>query len=170
MIKPLKKLTMIKKETAQTMVEFAIVFPIILLITYGIIEFGRMVFMYAAATGGAREGARYGATALNYKNCDGIWKATTRLLFLIPKEDIIVGDIGYDDGPPTSSSTPPLCSSDHITYVGPKELTLGDRVVVHIEVSYQPLIGSFLGVTGFTIVGEDARTILVDIKMITPYP
>jgi len=168
MIKPTKIFPKFKLENAQTMVEFAIVFPIVLLITYGLIEFGRMVFIYSAVTGSAREGARYGATASNYKNCDGIKKATTRLLFLIPEGDIINLEIGYDDGPPPHDPIDLLCSQDDNTYEGPDELSLGDRIVVHMVVSYHPLIGSFLGVTGFNIPSTNYRTILMNIQMPTP--
>ena len=159
---------MSKKENAQTMVEFALVFPIILLITYGLIEFGRMMLIYTSVTGATREGARYGATALNYQNCEGIWNATSRLLFLVPNEDIIASEIGYDNGPPASGSPDLLCATDHETYVGPDELSLGDRIVVHLMVVYHPLIGSFLGVTGFNIPSTNYRTILMNIQMPTP--
>jgi len=168
MTKPIKKLTISKKENAQTMVEFALVFPIILLITYGLIEFGRMMLIYTSVTGATREGARYGATAFNYQNCEGIWNATSRLLFLVPDEDIIASEIGYDNGPPASTSPDLLCAADHETYVGPDELSLGDRIVVHLEVAYHPLIGSFLGVTGFDIPSTNYRTTLIDVPI--PYP
>lgn len=51
------------KRNAQTLVEFALILPLALLLTLGLIEFGRMIFMYAAVTSSAREGARYGAAA-----------------------------------------------------------------------------------------------------------
>jgi hypothetical protein len=178
MIKSTKKSKRSKWENAQTMVEFAIVFPIVLLITYGLIEFGRMVFIYSAVTGSAREGARYGATASNYKNCDGIRTATDRLAFLISDGDISI-NIWYDAGPNSSTPKvdPPInppaiakCSPGY-TFIGPgmgPDLTLGDRIVVHMVVSYHPLIGSFLGVTGFNIPSTNYRTILMNIQMPTP--
>lgn len=167
MIKPTKKLTMIKKENAQTMVEFAIVFPILLLITYGLIEFGRMMFIYSEVYGAAREGARYGATALNDTNCDGILKATTRLLFLIPANAIYV-DIDYDHGLKLSDP-PDLCSHANNSYSGPADgLALGDRTVVEVDVNYQPLLGSFLGFQGFHIKTTNYRTLLTDVPIASP--
>jgi hypothetical protein len=176
MIKPVKKMTHSKREFAQTMVEFAIVFPILLLITYGIIEFGRMVFIYAAVTGSAREGARYGAAAGDsgggtpyYADCDGILDAVHRTAFLIsiPDEDI---DINYDAGPGSSevASTCEILATDVANDNDP--IDLGDRIIVHVIAQYEPVVGSFLGVSGFPIIAENARTILVNIPVNVPVP
>jgi TadE-like protein len=166
MIKPIKKHTGLKWENAQTMVEFALVFPIVLLITYGIIEFGRMVFIYASVTGAAREGARYGAasgslTTPYFTDCTGIHTATQKGAILIP---IPVGNISiwYDKGPGTShiiDSCPPLLAS----------IKLGYRIGVHVVAHYAPII-PFLGLSGFDINSENARTILVNMQMVTPSP
>jgi len=167
MIKPTKKLPMIKKENAQTMVEFAIVFPILLLITYGLIEFGRMMFIYAEVYGAAREGARFGASALNDTNCDGILEATSRLIFLVPANAISI-DIDYDHGLKLSDP-PDLCSHTNNSYTGPADgLGLGDRTVVGVDVNYQPLLGSFLGFQGFHIKTTNYRTLLTDVPIAYP--
>jgi hypothetical protein len=176
MIKPFKKLPQSKKEIAQTMVEFAIVFPIILLITYGIIEFGRMVFIYAAVTGSAREGARYGVAAGDsgdgtpyYADCDGIRNAVRSSAFLvsIPDDNDIV--INYDEGPGSGikSGCPPSLDEND-----PDHIKLGDRIEVRIEnVKFEPVVGRFLGISGFTFPDfVNTRTILVNIKMGTPTP
>jgi len=166
MIKPIQKITRTKKEHAQTMVEFALVFPIILLITYGIIEFGRMVFIYAAVTGSAREGARYGAASGStggtryYKDCDGIKNAVQRgaLLVTINPADI---DISYDNGPnPTQtwSACPPVGAN------GLDPIMLGHRVVVNVIAHYEPVI-QFLDLNGFDIESENARTILLNVEI-----
>jgi Flp pilus assembly protein TadG len=180
MIKIFKKLNGSKKENAQTMVEFALVFPIILLITYGIIEFGRMVFIYAVVTGSAREGARYGAAAgvgangyIQYADCAGIRSAVQKTAFLvnIPNGNIL---IHYDRGPVAAPGTPYIVSST-CELLRPKAGTktdpikMGDRIVVTVSAQYSPLIGNFLGVSGFTINSYNARTILAKINL-EPYP
>jgi hypothetical protein len=178
MITPLKKLTMRKKENAQTLVEFALVFPIILLITYGMIEFGRMVFIYSAVTGSAREGARYGAVAgtisgmPQYANCAGIRKAVRSVAFLIniPDNKIL---INYDKGP--GLSTVAASCEALVTMVNnhadPIEVgeRIGYRIIVQVTAQYEPMIGRFLGVSGFPIISKNSRTILVNIP-IEPYP
>ena len=171
MIIPTKKLTHNKKEFAQTMVEFALVFPIVLLITYGLIEFGRMLFIYAAVTGAAREGARYGAAAGNfntryYMDCDGILDAVQRGAILTP---IHTGDVSiwYDHGPNTGrikNSCPPE-DADRKDLIN-----IGDRIGVHLIAHYEPII-AFLGLDGFDIISENARTILVNVDIVgTPLP
>ncbi len=163
----MKKSNFLRKENAQTMVEFALVFPLILLITYGIIEFGRMVFIYAAVTNAARQGARYGAASGSvsgtryYKNCSGIRTAVKDAGFLINITDANIF-IAYDNGPnPTQTWNicPPIGSN------GLDPILLGDRIVVTVHATYSPMIGPFLGVTGFQINARNARTILLNVEM-----
>jgi Flp pilus assembly protein TadG len=46
------------RSRGQALVEFALVFPIALLVLFGIFDVGRLVFMYTGLTNAAREGAR----------------------------------------------------------------------------------------------------------------
>jgi hypothetical protein len=174
MLKLIKKMAQLKRENAQTMVEFAIVFPIVLLITYGIIEFGRMLFIYASVTGASREGARYGAAAGDlgsnltryYMDCDGILDAVQRGAILNPIDNNDVS-IWYDHGPNTGHITnacPPLDAN------GKDLINIGDRIGVHVIAHYEPII-RFLGLDGFDINSENARTILVNVDVVgTPAP
>lgn len=57
-----------KSKRGQTMVEFALAFPIFLLIVLGIFEFGRLFVIYTSVYAAAREGARYGAAVDNLCN------------------------------------------------------------------------------------------------------
>ena len=168
MIKPIKKLRFLNREKAQTMVEFALVFPIVLLITYGLIEFGRMVFIYSAVTGAAREGARYGAAAGSdvsypppannphqYATCSGIRDAVRSTAFLIDNPTI---GIRYDKGPGLAQIAA-TCEA-----LVPDDIGLGDRIIVTITTHYTPWI-AFLGLHGFDITSTNARTILVNIPI-----
>lgn len=47
-----------RRSRGQALVEFALVFPIALLVLFGVFDVGRLVFMYTGLTNGAREGAR----------------------------------------------------------------------------------------------------------------
>jgi hypothetical protein len=169
MIKPTKQFTKLKMENAQTFVEFALVLPIVLFITFGMIEFGRMVFIYADVTGAAREGARFGAAAggtiPKYADCAGIRDAVRRTAFLITIPDSTIL-ISYDHGPELGQ----VAKSCEILAHDPSLIHLGDRIVVHVTVRYTP-IASFLGFSGFDIVSENARTILVNVGIYgTPAP
>jgi Flp pilus assembly protein TadG len=52
------RITRRRRSRGQALVEFALVFPIALLILFGVFDVGRLVFMYTGLTNGAREGAR----------------------------------------------------------------------------------------------------------------
>src|SRR5450759_1041110 len=66
-------------QSAQGMVEFALTIPIILLMILGIIEGGRLIFIYSSLAAAGREAARYGAGigsldsgTILYNDCAGI--------------------------------------------------------------------------------------------------
>lgn len=173
MIKPVKIWPKFKLENAQTMVEFALVFPIVLLLTYGIIEIGRAVFIYSAVTSASREGARYGAaagyvnsTTRYYMDCTGIRTAIRKSAILTPITDDEIS-VWYDQGPGTGKFPSSNICPSGVTRYSQDLIKLGDRIVVHLEVPYVPII-KFLNFGGFTIRAENGRTILVDIQM--PYP
>jgi Flp pilus assembly protein TadG len=172
MIKKTGKSRFFRTEHAQTMVEFALVFPIILLITYGIIEFGRMMFIYAAVTNSAREGARYGTASglvdidndgegdiQQYAYCAGIRNAVRRMALLIAIPDSAI-TISYQLGSASGFTT--SCAS---VQSNPALVKLGDRILVQVSVQFQPMLGNFLGVGSFTINSSNARTILKEIKL-----
>ena len=45
----------------QALVEFSLVFPLVLLLIFGLIDIGRLVYAHNALSEAAREGARYGS-------------------------------------------------------------------------------------------------------------
>ena len=49
-------------DTGQTLVEFAMVLPLMLILMFGIVDFGRAFYIWLTVTNAAREGARVGAT------------------------------------------------------------------------------------------------------------
>lgn len=50
-----------RRYRGQALVEFALVFPVFVLILFGLIDLGRYVYVANAVNQGAREGARYGS-------------------------------------------------------------------------------------------------------------
>lgn len=86
------------------LVEFAILFPVLLVIILGIIEFGRLGYAFTEVWTSAREGARYATTVgdtggvvglPNFVDCDGILaaarsKALTRTLDLDPSDGVTI--------------------------------------------------------------------------------
>jgi Flp pilus assembly protein TadG len=51
-----------RPEHGQTLVEFALVLPVLLLLIFGLVDFGRAFQSWLVVTNAAREGARVGAT------------------------------------------------------------------------------------------------------------
>lgn len=146
------------------MVEFAMVIPILLLLVFGIIEAGRLLFLYSAVLSSSREAARYGSAAgeMNgslryYADCDGIRNAAMRIgrFAGVSATDV---SISYDHGP--SSSGPfaicPLAPD--------QQIALADRVIVQVVSTWRPL----LPIVNFTPVPISAitrRTIIKDVEI-----
>jgi hypothetical protein len=146
------------------MVEFALVIPILLLLVFGIIEAGRLLFLYSAVLSSSREAARYGSAAGEmsgslryYADCDGIRNAAMRIgrFAGVSATDV---SISYDHGP-TSGSSFAICP------LAPDEqIALADRVIVQVVSTWQPL----LPIVNFQPVPISAitrRTIIKDVAI-----
>jgi hypothetical protein len=164
------------KSSAQAMVEFAIALPILLMLLYGILEAGRLLFIYSTVVTASRQAVRYGSTtgigaggALRYQDCEGIRLAANRVDFLNAFDhtgsDIV---IQYDSGPGTAvfdtcdglvdpNVTP---SSDNTT-----------RIIVDIQGDFFPIIPRLVPFierstgNGDPIEGKSARSILVSVAI-----
>jgi len=55
----------LKTERGAAAVEFALVLPVLVLLLFGVIEFGLLMFNKAVLTNAAREGARFGIVAVS---------------------------------------------------------------------------------------------------------
>jgi hypothetical protein len=67
-----------RSPTGQSLVEFALVFPVFLLLLFGLIDIGRFVYSLNALNQAAREGARYGSVASWSVGCAGSRDACVR--------------------------------------------------------------------------------------------
>lgn len=155
-----------RQEKAQALLEFALIVPLVLLIVYGLIEFGRLLATYSMLTTASREGARYGAAAgdagdavPHYADCDGIIAAAKKQAILVNLQDADI-EIGYDKGPGTTLTIgcPP---AEHIH--------LGDRVVVKVDGTFQPLV-PIVPIPPMSISLKTARTILKDVTIVGTLP
>jgi hypothetical protein len=150
------------KSKAQGMLEFALILPLLLVLIFGVIEVGRLLFIYAGIYTASREAARYGSAAgevsggtLQYMDCSGILGAAERVFFL---NDITGINISYDAGPGTqtlSGGCPP--NSNDI--IGGRH-----RVIVEVTAEYQPLI-PIVGISSFSLKSRSARTIFTNIEV-----
>ena len=73
-----KKRVDIRGDRGQTMVEFALVLPILCVVLFSIIQFGVLYNNYITVTDATRVGARKAATARTMANPAGLAEAATR--------------------------------------------------------------------------------------------
>ncbi len=159
-------------ESAQGMVEFALVLPMLIVALFGIIEVGRLLFIYNAVATSSREAARYGSAAgdvggylAHYEDCAGIRASAKKMGVLVGIQDADIS-ISYDHGPNTSTFANACPPSGQLVH-------LGDRIVVESIAYYQPMVG-FVNISPFPIRSTTARTIIKDVTIEgtppTPYP
>ncbi|MCX6037128.1 MAG: pilus assembly protein [Chloroflexi bacterium] len=147
---------------AQTMVEFALVMPILLLIMVGLLEVGRLIFMYSTVISASREAVRYGsAMGLNvtggvprYEDCTGIRAAAQNMDFLGMIDDINIV-IAYDHGPGSA------------VFLGcpPATVINGDRILVTVTATFLPTSG-LVPLHTIMLSASSARTMLINISVI----
>ena len=152
------------KDQAQGIVEFALVLPILLMLVFGIVELGRLLFIYSAVATASREAARYGSAAGDtpggtprYMDCAGMQDAAMRLGSIagVQSSDVT---IQYDSGPSTSVfDTCPAGSADDITGGT-------DRVVVSVSTDFTPIL-PIVNLPAFPITSQSARTVIKNIQV-----
>jgi Flp pilus assembly protein TadG len=155
------------------MVEFALVLPILLLLIYGLVEVGRMLFIYNSVVSAARQASRYGAaTGLNtsggvprYQDCTGMRSAAQRsgILDNFENADIL---IWHDDGEELNQSA--YCKPG-MAFDKSFQPSSGNssRVRVQVSTEYTPML-SFIPLQPLTITSVSARTILVGVTIEVP--
>jgi Flp pilus assembly protein TadG len=147
-----------------SLVEFAIILPVLLLLIFGVIEFGRFVSARETVNQAARNAARYGSA--NQVTVNGVPQYLDCALIRATGTDtggmvsVVASDITvqYDEGPGTGTNG--ACT---LGGSGPAENSVnsGDRVVVTVSTDLNlitPLISLFFGGT-VTLTSTDRRTI-----------
>ena len=146
-----------------TLVEFAVAVPLLLLLVFGIIDFGRFVATTSTVTAASRESARYGSsTGLSsnavprYTDCDEITAAGVDSAVMVTLDPARF-TIDYDRGPGTTIlATCPAAGPNP----DPTAFTAGDRVIVTVSHEFT-LISPLIGLFGpLTIESTDRRTLL----------
>ena len=146
----------------QGLVEFALILPLLLLLVLGVIEFGRLLFIYTEISNAAREAVRYGVArgvdssfdGPNYLDCEGIMQAARSTTVITGLAD---GDfeIGYDRG---GGLIFPWCDSADDPE-NPPDVRFGDRLVITVTHTVEPLV--LLRDTGsLQVMFTTARTIV----------
>jgi Flp pilus assembly protein TadG len=168
----LSKNNVLRVLRGQAIVEFAIVLPILLVILVGILEVGRMIFIYSAVTGASRDAVRYASAVgiddygfSKYNHCHGIREVAISSAFLMRPSDLTV-TIKYDHGPGAEFSPPLYCdatSGEDVDVVN-AGVTTGDRVLVEVTAQYRPMV-KLVPITERPFTASSYRTILGIIKL-----
>jgi Flp pilus assembly protein TadG len=94
------------RSDGQGLVEFALVFPILMLLLFGLVDVGRLVYINNALAEGAREGARYGSVAGHANVVNGIQNYTTGMMAAVPGPSVTVTCTWANSGQPASPCGP----------------------------------------------------------------
>jgi len=159
-----------QKTTAQAMVEFALALPLLLTLLYGLLETGRLLFIYASTVTAARQAVRYGSATGDspngvpyYEDCTGIEDAAKKLGFINTFDSIT---IGYDRGLDNSGASLPIpTGNDTCGAYGPADIQNGDRITVEVTTQWQPIIVKLVPLDAFTITSVSQRTILASVSI-----
>ena len=171
-----------KKTKAQAMVEFALVLPLLLMLLYGILEAGRLLFIYSTIVTASRQAVRYGSatgqglstTIPRYQDCAGIRLAAQKVDFLNSFDDSDIL-IQYDSGPSTSTTPTTYCTGSADTSFIPSSAN-NNRLLVTIDGDYLPIIPKLIPFVersvakGDPIHAKSARTILVSVAIVVTVP
>lgn len=149
---------------AQGMVEFALVLPLLLVVLWGTIEAGRLLFIYSATASASREAARYGAavgesgSSERYRDCDAMIAAARRIGSIagIAASDVV---IRYDDGNGNDLGGCPSGGT------GPQITDLAPRVVVTTRAHFETIVPLVPFAREFDLESSAARTIIKNIPI-----
>lgn len=144
-------------EVGTSAVEFALVSALFFTLLFGIVEFGRAVWLYQSVSAASREGTRYGigtqvsAGTPQYLDCDGIRDAARdKTPDLSLSDDQII--ITHEAGGRTSHYCDPGNSG------APPEIRDGDQITVEVETEMDVTL-PLVPLGPFTISATDTRSI-----------
>jgi len=190
-----KKMKSNHKSAAQAMAEFALVLPILLLVVYGLLEVGRLLFIWASVNTASRQAVRYGSAiglvdtngdgtldTEHYRDCNGIIAAANGVAFITNFTNVnITYDRGIDSSgnpipitnPLTINPDPEAASANTCTLVrslSQDPIQNGDRISVYVSAEFSPVI-PFVPLGPFTIANNNpiesaaSRTIVGEIPI-----
>jgi Flp pilus assembly protein TadG len=116
----------------QALVEFALVFPLFVLLLFGLVDLGRLAYINNAIAEAAREGARWGTVQGRSISAAGrttIEEQTKALMAAVPNPTVTV-------------------TCEDVRGVTKATCTTGDVLVVHVEATVAfltPVIGQWVG-------------------------
>ena len=146
-----------RRTSAQAIVEFAAVSLLFLLMTFGIIDGGRLVFTYHEVSNAAREGARYAVA----NGTEATTPVTTSAQVLTDVEATSTGldptDLTVTAAWPGVLAAPPDCTTS--TNGNPGTINPGCPVSVTVTYQFYPAIGMVFGTGPITLTATSTMII-----------
>lgn len=143
------KLSRIRRETGQTVVEFAVILPLVVMVVLALADFGRALYMYLEAEHAASDGARVAAV-------DFVPSGGTSL------QNYLAQQLTYGEFQNGSGSTKygaqgkgQVC----ISFPAGGTPQRGDPVTVQVKSTFKWLPGGVLPTPSMTIVGSSTQRI-----------
>jgi len=136
-----------RRSRGQTLVEFALLLPIFILVFVGIFDAGRAVFAYHTLNNAAREGARQ---AIVDQTLDHIQARAVQHGVAL---GLANADVSVDYRDPTTPESPGSClDSDGNSAVGTQEIyeCIAVVQVAYLYTAATPIVGSLIGPTLIT--------------------
>jgi Flp pilus assembly protein TadG len=135
------------RHKGQALVEFALVFPLILLIVVVFIDLGRIVYFHSALTNAVREGARYGIVHQYTTN-------TQR------QSDIAQRVVNYAIGMPVNTTDVTVYCDQSTTNTS---IPCSNVITVHAQISIDPMVPFMAQIIGsgnrFNITAESSMQV-----------
>jgi Flp pilus assembly protein TadG len=157
---------------AQAIVEFMLALPVLLMLLYGIIEVGRLIFIFSSVANASRQAARYGSASGEvdgvtfYEDCEGIRAVANQSAFIITFDDI---NITYDRGVNEDGSQIPIKGVNPDPSIDSCPIGVpvrnGDRIIVQVSTTYEPII-TLLPIEPLEVVSASARSFLISIPIV----
>jgi hypothetical protein len=139
------------RRSGQALVEFALVFPILILLVVGLFDLGRLVFAYTSLTNGVREGARL---AVVNQDVGAIQDRVRGQVFAVSPTVTVTFK---KPGPNADPETNPACSP--IT-IGCIAVVRGSTTVAPIT----PIVGALVGAIAMNAVSQ------IPVEFVCPNP
>lgn len=133
-----------RREHGQSLVEFALLIPVLLIFVVAVIDFGKALFTYQVITNAAREGARRAAVA-NEASDSVIRAAIVESLGPVADPDEVTWEVANEDG--TCPAPAPTAGYAVVCGTGwSGNPAAQPDAVVRIQMDYAPiLLGNFVG-------------------------
>jgi Flp pilus assembly protein TadG len=132
-----------RHQSGTTAVELAVVLPLLVMLLFGIVEFGRAMATYSTAVTASREAARYGSVVglkggtPQYEDCDGMRSAAARLAAIAKVAPKNV-NITYIPGP--EAAVKATCNTNEKFPTPANVVDRGDQVVVTVSVPFKLIL------------------------------